>query len=139
MQDLASILDEEPRFPVAATALDEVAYVSGGDGSLILDHDVTIIQGDLNYRIDLRRDNVLASLRAGERAYLLEHDQLLKEMKNPAFRLRTFHEAPICFECVLSPSARLAASPSRAKRLILSRSIQADVQVQPQLDRLRQQ
>lgn len=97
-QDLSSILDEEPRFPVAASALDEVAYVSGGDGSLILDHDMTFLQGDLNYRIDLRRENVLSSLRAGERAYLLEHDQLLKEMKNSAFRLRTFHEAPICFE-----------------------------------------
>jgi hypothetical protein len=53
----------------------------------------------MNYRIDLRRENVISSLRAGERAYLLEHDQLLKEMRtNSSFRLRTFNEAPIAFE-----------------------------------------
>jgi len=66
---------------------------------MVLDHDLCFLQGDLNYRIDLRRENVISSLRAGERAYLLEHDQLLKEMRtNSSFRLRTFNEAPIAFE-----------------------------------------
>lgn len=96
-QDLASILDEESRFPVVLD--DQLAYAGGGDGSMILDHDLCFLQGDLNYRIDLRRENVISSLRAGERAYLLEHDQLLKEMRtNSSFRLRTFNEAPIAFE-----------------------------------------
>lgn len=122
LQDLASILDEEARFPVAGLGRDELAYVGGGDGSMILDHDVCFLQGDLNYRIDLRRENVISSLRAGERAYLLEHDQLLKEMRNnPGFRLRTFSEAPIAFECValqrifsLRASSRLTLSPAPA-------------------------
>lgn len=69
---------------------------------MVLDHDLCFLQGDLNYRIDLRRENVISSLRCGEREYLLEHDQLKKEMKsNPHFRLRTFSEAPVAFESVL--------------------------------------
>jgi hypothetical protein len=40
-----------------------------------------VFDADLNYRIDLRRENVISSLRSGERNYLLEHDQLLKEMR----------------------------------------------------------
>ncbi|CDZ97268.1 Inositol polyphosphate 5-phosphatase and related proteins [Phaffia rhodozyma] len=97
--DLASILDEESRFPMSSLGRDELAYASGGDGSMVLDHDICFLQGDLNYRIDLRRENVISSLRCGERAYLLEHDQLKKEMKtNPNFRLRTFSEPPVAFD-----------------------------------------
>jgi hypothetical protein len=51
------------------------------------------LSGDLNYRIDQRRENVIASIEAGDLEYLLEHDQLRKEMKNnPSFRLRAFKE-----------------------------------------------
>lgn len=40
----------------------------------------------------------MASIKAGELDYLLQHDQLLKEMKNnPSFRLRPFREAPLTF------------------------------------------
>lgn len=110
LQDLAGILDEEARFPVAGLGQDELAYVGGGDGSMVLDHDFCFFSGDLNYRIDLRRENVISSLRAGERDYLLEHDQLHKEMRNnPTFRLRTFSEAPIAFECV--SQSRLSLLP----------------------------
>lgn len=59
---------------------------------------LTQLNGDLNYRIDQRRDAVLSSIRAGDLQHLLGHDQLLKEMTtNRAFRLRIFHEAPITF------------------------------------------
>jgi hypothetical protein len=44
-----------------------------------------VVGVDLNYRIDLRRENVISSLRSGERNYLLEHDQLLKEMRGKVF------------------------------------------------------
>lgn len=51
------------------------------------------------YRIDQRRDNVISSVNAGDLAYLLEHDQLRKEMRgNQSFRLRSFDEAPITFK-----------------------------------------
>ena len=58
----------------------------------------TQLSGDLNYRIDARREVVIASVRSGEHQNLQLHDQLLKEMKlNRGFRLRSFQEGPIDF------------------------------------------
>lgn len=58
----------------------------------------TQLNGDLNYRIDLRRDVIVKAVQEGDYQYLLNHDQLRKQMKNhPGFRLRAFHEAPINF------------------------------------------
>lgn len=92
--DLAAIMDDKAVFPPA----DRLPYVLGGDGTGILDHEFVILAGDLNYRIDQRRDAVLASLARGDLASLLEHDQLRREMRaNHAFRLRYFAEAPIAF------------------------------------------
>ena len=54
--------------------------------------------GDMNYRIDARREMVIASVRSGEHHNFRVHDQLLKEMKfNRGFRLRSFQEGPIDF------------------------------------------
>lgn len=61
---------------------------------------LTLLQlnGDLNYRIDLRREVVVSSVKSGDIAYLLQHDQLLKEMAtNPSFRLHSFKEPLINF------------------------------------------
>lgn len=94
--DVAGILEEKAVFSTSDTGR---GYINGGDGSAILDHETVFLNGDLNYRIDQRRDNVISSVNAGELDYLLEHDQLRKEMKgNTSFRLRAFHEAPITFE-----------------------------------------
>jgi len=52
----------------------------------------------MNYRIETRREVVIASVRSGEHQNLQVHDQLLKEMKhNRGFRLRSFQEGPIDF------------------------------------------
>lgn len=52
----------------------------------------------MNYRIEARRELVIASVRSGEHQNLQAHDQLLKEMKlNRGFRLRSFQEGPIDF------------------------------------------
>ena len=52
----------------------------------------------MNYRIDMRRDAVVADINSGYLSKLLAQDQLLKEMKNNrAFRLRTFTEGTITF------------------------------------------
>lgn len=52
----------------------------------------------MNYRIDARREMVMASVRSGEHQNLRVHDQLLKEMKfNRGFRLRSFQEGSIDF------------------------------------------
>ena len=56
------------------------------------------VNGDLNYRIDHRREAILSSIRAGEFANLLAHDQLLREIKfNRGCRVRGFTEGPITF------------------------------------------
>ncbi|QRV87833.1 endonuclease/exonuclease/phosphatase family protein [Ceratobasidium sp. AG-Ba] len=97
-QDLASILEERSVFPTAVHDMAPAAFASGGDGSMVLDHEVVFLNGDLNYRIDQRREIVVSSIQSGDLAFLLGHDQLLKEMQtNPGFRLRSFNEAPITF------------------------------------------
>lgn len=75
------------------------SYVGGGDGTMILDHEICILNGDLNYRIDtMGRDTVVNAVKNNNLAKLLERDQLLaSKRKNPWFRLRTFNEMPITF------------------------------------------
>jgi len=74
-------------------------FVGGGDGSMIMDHEICIINGDLNYRIDtMPRDTVIAAIRSNNLTKLLERDQLvMSRRKIPSFRLRAFTEAPITF------------------------------------------
>ena len=56
------------------------------------------VNGDLNYRIDHRREAILSSIRTGEFVNLLAHDQLLREIKfNRGCRFRGFSEGPITF------------------------------------------
>ena len=75
------------------------SYSGGGDGSMTLDHEICILNGDLNYRIDtMGRDTVVKAVQAGNFAKLLERDQLLvSRRRNPLFRLRAFTESPITF------------------------------------------
>jgi hypothetical protein len=74
-------------------------FVGGGDGSMILDHEICILNGDLNYRIDsMTRDSVISAVKQGNLAKLLDRDQLLLSRKrNPGMRLRAFNEASITF------------------------------------------
>ncbi|KAJ9109144.1 hypothetical protein QFC21_000472 [Naganishia friedmannii] len=93
--DIAAILDDKSVLPPATSPL---AFINGGDGTRIGDHETIFLSGDLNYRVDQRRDNVIPRVEAEDFAYLLEFDQLRKEMKNNSmFRLRAFREAPIHF------------------------------------------
>ncbi|KAG8903825.1 hypothetical protein FRB99_002676, partial [Tulasnella sp. 403] len=79
-QDLAAVLEEKSVFPEAAD--EAIVYAGGGDGSMVLDHEFVFLNGDLNYRIDQRREAVMAHIRNNDIQYLLTHDQLLKEMKH---------------------------------------------------------
>lgn len=74
-------------------------FTAGGDGSMILDHSICVLNGDLNYRIDtMGRDTVVRHVQQGNLARLLERDQLLVSRKRlPGFRLRSFQESPINF------------------------------------------
>jgi hypothetical protein len=66
---------------------------------MIMDHEICILNGDLNYRIDtMGRDTVVSAVKSNNFSKLLERDQLLaSKRKNPWFRLRAFHELPITF------------------------------------------
>jgi len=65
---------------------------------MVLDHEIVFLNGDMNYRIDQRREAVIAAIQANDLDALVTHDQLHKEMKhNRAFRLRTFCEGPLTF------------------------------------------
>lgn len=74
-------------------------FVGGGDGSMILDHEVCVLNGDLNYRIDTTgRETVIKAINAKNYSRLLERDQLLvSKRRTPGFQLRAFHESPITF------------------------------------------
>lgn len=97
--DIAAILDAAvlPSERDPSTRLD--TYVGGGDGTMALDHELCLLNGDLNYRIDtMSRDTVVMAVKAGNLGKLLERDQLLvARRRNPAFRLRAFVEMPIGF------------------------------------------
>lgn len=97
--DLAAILDSEllPAERNHSVRLD--SYVTGGDGSRVLDHEICILNGDLNYRIDtMPRDTVISHVRKGDLAKLLGRDQLLvTRRKFPWHKMRALQEAPIGF------------------------------------------
>jgi hypothetical protein len=42
-QDLASILEEKSVFPMAVYEMAPAAFVGGGDGSMVLDHEVVFV------------------------------------------------------------------------------------------------
>lgn len=97
--DIQAIL-EAPILPVERDPSKRIdSYVGGGDGTIILDHELCLLNGDLNYRIDtMSRDTVVTAVRANNLGKLLERDQLLvARRRNPAFKLRAFDEMPITF------------------------------------------
>lgn len=97
--DIAEILEASlfPEERDSAVRID--SFAGGGDGTLVLDHELCVINGDLNYRIDtMSRDTVVTAVKQNNLSKLLERDQLLvARRRNPAFRLRAFEELPITF------------------------------------------
>jgi len=97
--DIASIL-EANSFPFERDPSKRIdSFIGGGDGSMIMDHEICVLNGDLNYRIDtMGRDAVVKAVKAKDYPKLLERDQLLvSRRRNPGFRLRAFNESPITF------------------------------------------
>lgn len=96
--DVFAILDQAGLSAPAEQPGKNNVFVSGGDGSMVLDHEICILNGDLNYRINGQRSNVLQDIKEGRLSKLLENDQLLGELKkNSTHRLRSFTEDPIRF------------------------------------------
>jgi hypothetical protein len=97
--DIAAILESQI-LPVERDPSKRIdSYVGGGDGTMILDHELCLVNGDLNYRIDtMSRDTVVTAVKSHNLTKLLERDQLLvARRRNPAFKLRAFDELPITF------------------------------------------
>ncbi|KAI1205927.1 DNase I-like protein [Annulohypoxylon truncatum] len=97
--DIAAIM-ETALLPVERDPSVRVdSYVGGGDGTMVLDHELCLLNGDLNYRIDtMSRDTVVIAVKQNNLAKLLERDQLLvARRRNPAFKLRAFDEMRIEF------------------------------------------
>ncbi|KAF8860353.1 putative PI phosphatase group protein-like protein [Acephala macrosclerotiorum] len=97
--DITAIL-EGPILPAERDhSVRQDSYIGGGDGTMILDHEICVLNGDLNYRIDtMGRDTVVSAVKSKNLSKLLERDQLLaSKRKNPWFKLRSFVEMPITF------------------------------------------
>jgi endonuclease/exonuclease/phosphatase family metal-dependent hydrolase len=97
--DIAAILESESLPAEASLTARADLFVGGGDGTMILDHEICVLNGDLNYRIDsMTRSSIIDAVRNNNLQKLLERDQLLaSKRKNPGFRLRSFNEALITF------------------------------------------
>ncbi|KAH8888715.1 DNase I-like protein [Thozetella sp. PMI_491] len=97
--DVAAILDSTLLPPERDPQIRMDSYVGGGDGTMVMDHELCVLNGDLNYRIDtMSRDTVVMAVKQGNLSKLLERDQLLvARRRNPGFRLRAFTELPIAF------------------------------------------
>jgi len=67
---------------------------------MIMDHEICIVNGDLNYRLDsITRELAVHGIESGDLSQLLEHDQLLQARRRDAgFVLRAFHEEAITFK-----------------------------------------
>ncbi|KAI4226175.1 MAG: hypothetical protein L6R36_003356 [Xanthoria steineri] len=98
--DIAAILESFALPAEQDSTLCSNSFVAGGDGSMVLDHEICILNGDLNYRIDtMSRDVVLKAIHNNHLSKLLERDQLLvSRRKNPTFGLKAFVESPITFD-----------------------------------------
>ncbi|KIW68249.1 hypothetical protein PV04_04206 [Phialophora macrospora] len=97
--DVASILEAEALDAESDSDVRSSLYVGGGDGTQILDHEICVLNGDLNYRIDtIPRDTVIAMIKRNELAKLLERDQIMVSRRRVSgFRLAQFVELPITF------------------------------------------
>ena len=97
--DVFAVLDQAGLPSMDKKDINKNVLVCGGDGSMVLDHEICVLNGDLNYRINGNRSQILQHIKDGRLNKLLETDQLLLELKkNPTHRLRSFMESPISFQ-----------------------------------------
>ncbi|EXJ69951.1 uncharacterized protein A1O5_07024 [Cladophialophora psammophila CBS 110553] len=97
--DVATILEAEALDPERDPEVRSSIYIGGGDGTQILDHEICILNGDLNYRIDaIPRDAVINMIKRNELDKLLKQDQIMVSRRRVSgFRLAQFVELPITF------------------------------------------
>lgn len=83
---------------VPAGVKQEQVFTNGGDGSCVEDMEHCLFFGDLNYRIDMERSDVLSLIDAKAFADLSLYDQIASQLgRNHAFPLASFTEGPLTF------------------------------------------
>jgi hypothetical protein len=83
---------------VPAVMKHEQVFTNGGDGSCLEDMEHCLFFGDLNYRIDLERAEVLSLIDSMAFGDLSLHDQIASQLgRNHAFPLASFTEGPLTF------------------------------------------
>ncbi len=91
------IILKTPRLIPATVPCDQI-FSNGGDGSCVEDMEHCVLFGDLNYRIDNYRKNVLYFINNRELGSLVEYDQLTGQVRNnPSFPLHSFQEGDLSF------------------------------------------
>jgi hypothetical protein len=98
--DITSILTSTILPPPQIIAAQAESFSHGGNGTMIMDHEICVVNGDLNYRLDsITREMAVHGVESGDLKSLLEHDQLLQARRRDAgFVLRAFHEEEITFK-----------------------------------------
>ncbi|KAF8812638.1 DNase I-like protein [Phlegmacium glaucopus] len=66
--DIVGMLEEKAVFSLTDHPM---AYIRGGNGTMVLDHEFVFLEGDMNYRIDHRQDAIITTIHAGDLASLL--------------------------------------------------------------------
>src|SRR4051812_34866238 len=70
--------------PVFSAGVYDGIFLDEGDGSLVTDHSICILSGDLNYRIDKSRAQVMDLILRQDWTGLRSHDQLcMQRLRNP--------------------------------------------------------
>lgn len=93
----AGMILKTAKFVPASVSCDQV-YTNGGDGSNVEDFEHCMFFGDLNYRIDRSRNEVIGMINNGQLDELSAHDQIKYQLgRNSAFPLTTYMEGPLKF------------------------------------------
>lgn len=97
--DVATIFESETLPQEGNMDIRTSLFVGGGNGQQVLDHEICILNGDLNYRIDtIPRDTIIKNITNNDLSKLLDRDQLnLSRRRVAGFRLAPFTELPITF------------------------------------------
>lgn len=95
--DVATILRTATLAEATESRKDPFAFETGNNGTRLFDHSAIFIAGDLNYRIEMDRQDCLNQISERNFDKLEEKDQLNSQMKRKELLLSYFRENPPAF------------------------------------------
>lgn len=90
--DAATILRTATLAEATMSRKDPFAFETGNSGTRLFDHSVIFLSGDMNYRIEMDRQDCLNNISAGNFDKLEEKDQLNLQLKRKELLLSYFKE-----------------------------------------------